>query len=71
MECKKWVGRGPEREELLRNDYKGEIWLHMTGVMTGADIGFIPRVAAQAVRWAGIPMVARSILTRCSKSCDL
>ena len=28
-------------------------------------------VAAQAVRWPGIPKVARSRLTECSKSCDL
>ena len=28
-------------------------------------------VAAQAVRWSGIPRVARSRLTQCSKSCDL
>ena len=27
--------------------------------------------AAQAVRWSGIPKVARSRLTQCSKSCDL
>ena len=32
---------------------------------------FIPWVAAQAVRWPGIPKVARSRLTQCSKSCDL
>ena len=28
-------------------------------------------MAAQAVRWSGIPKVARSRLTECSKSCDL
>ena len=28
-------------------------------------------VAAQAVRWSGIPKVARSRLAQCSKSCDL
>ena len=28
-------------------------------------------MAAQAVRWPGIPKVARSRLTECSKSCDL
>ena len=32
---------------------------------------FIPWVAAQAVRSSGIPKVARSRLTQCSKSCDL
>ena len=32
---------------------------------------FIPWVAAQAVRWPGVPKVARSHLSRCSKSCDL
>ena len=31
----------------------------------------IPWVAAQTVRWCGIPKVARSRLTQCSKSCDL
>ena len=28
-------------------------------------------MVAQAVRWSGIPKVARSWLTQCSKSCDL
>ena len=31
----------------------------------------IPWVAAQAVRWPGVPKVARSYLSQCSKSCDL
>ena len=31
----------------------------------------IPWVAARAVRWPGIPKVALSRLTKCSKSCDL
>ena len=34
-------------------------------------ISLTSRVAAQAVRWSGIPKVARSRLTQCSKSCDL
>ena len=28
-------------------------------------------MAAQAARWSGIPKVARSRLSQCSKSCDL
>ena len=28
-------------------------------------------MAAQAVRWPGVPKVARSHLSQCSKSCDL
>ena len=28
-------------------------------------------MAAQAVRWSGIPKVARSRLAQCRKSCDL
>ena len=28
-------------------------------------------MAAQAVRWRGVPKVARSHLSQCSKSCDL
>ena len=28
-------------------------------------------MAAQAVRWSGIPKVARSRFSQCSKSCDL
>ena len=35
------------------------------------SIHFIPWVAAQSVRWSGTPKVARSLLTQCSKSCDL
>ena len=31
----------------------------------------MPWVAAPAVRWSGIPKVARSRLSQCSKSCDL
>ena len=31
----------------------------------------LPLVAAQAVRWSGIPKVARSLLSQCSKSCGL
>ena len=30
----------------------------------------IPWVAAQSVRWPGVPKVARSHLSQCSKSCD-
>ena len=32
---------------------------------------FLPSVATQAVHFLGIPKVARSWLTECSKSCDL
>ena len=32
---------------------------------------WIPWVAAQAVRWSGIPKVARSRFAHCSKYCDL
>ena len=33
---KKWVGRLPKREELLRNGFREEIGLHMTDTGTGS-----------------------------------
>ena len=44
----------------------------LNSILTGLSINsFIPWVAAQAVRLSGIPNVARSRLSQCSKSCDL
>ena len=43
----------------------------MPSLFTWVQEECIPRVAAQAGRWSGIPEVARSQLTQCSKACDL
>ena len=40
-------------------------------IRSGSFAATIPRVAAQTARWPGIPMVACSRRTGCSKSCDL
>ena len=48
---KKWVGRWPKREELLRNGFREEIWLPMT------DSGH--RVAVKLTVQAAIRMADR------------
>ena len=49
------------------------IWteFEFTDIHTSYRTTVKPWVAARAVRWSGIPNVARSRLTQCSKSCDL
>ena len=53
--------------------YTSEIFsiLENKPIVHANNSNFIPWVAAQAVRWSGIPKVARSQLTQSSKSCDL
>ena len=41
------------------------------GLYWGSKCGAAHPDAAQAVRWSGIPKVARSHVTQCSKPCDL
>ena len=47
------------------------LWLRLSVATENIIIILLCWVAAQAVRWSGIPKVARSRLTECSKSCDL
>ena len=65
-EASKWKELGKHKERSERPSYSSD--LPSAEVTTLRNCGLD---TAQAVRLAGIPKVARSILTRSSKSCDL
>ena len=57
---------------LLRRVATSEgLWTRAVNKPSGPFFIMIPWVAAHAVRWSGIPKVARSRFAQCSKSCDL
>ena len=71
---------GCERDVVHRMNEGYGAWGDLKSVLSNRGLGIKGKkclqdkgqeVAAQAVRWPGVPKVARSHLSQCSKSCDL